>query len=74
MTDDGRPLRVFIFYPPINDRTWTVLLPGSGRHAFPTEGAAVEFALTRATALKGRGRRVEVLTERVSGSWSLIPF
>jgi hypothetical protein len=69
-----RPLRVFVFYPPMNHRTWTVLLPGAEKHVFQTEGTAVEFALTRASAMKGKGRAVEVLRERVSGGWVPIPF
>ncbi|PTR33177.1 hypothetical protein [Luteibacter sp. dw_328] len=69
-----RPLRVFVFYPSMNLHTWTVLLPGATKHVFQTEGTAVEFALTRASAMKGKGRAVEVLRERVSGGWVLVPF
>ena len=74
MDISDRPLRIFVFFPSVADRTWTVLLPGAHKHLFRTEGLAVEFALTRAVALKGRGRAVQVLKERMSGSWIPVHF
>jgi hypothetical protein len=74
MDISDRPLRIFVFFPPINERTWTVLLPGAHKHLFRTEGLAVEFALNQAVALKGKGRAVQVLKERISGSWIPVHF
>lgn len=73
MNDEGRPFRIFIFYPGINERIWRVVLPGGSKHTFPTEGRAVEFALTSASTVTiGRMRRVEVLKETLSGGWMLL--
>lgn len=74
MDISDRPLRIFVFFPHTTEHTWTVLLPGAHKHLFRTEGLAVEFALHRAVALKGRGRAVQVLKERISGSWTPIQF
>lgn len=64
-----RTVRVFVFYPSINHRDWWVLLPGSEQQTFASEGAAVEFALNRAKSLRGSGRAVEVLQEKITGTW-----
>ncbi|HEY4293955.1 hypothetical protein [Luteibacter sp.] len=73
MNDEGRPFRIFIFYPGINERIWRVVLPGGAKHLFPTEGRAVEFALSSAsTVTTGRMRRVEVLKETLSGGWMVL--
>ena len=73
MNDTGRPFRIFIFYPGMNERVWRVLLPGGAKHLFPTEGRAVEFALSSASAATGQARRVEVLKETLSGGWMVLP-
>jgi len=73
MNDAGRPFRIFIFYPSMNERVWRVVLPGGAKHLFPTEGRAVEFALTSASSVTtGRMRRVEVLKETLSGGWIIV--
>jgi len=73
MNDAGRPFRIFIFYPGMNERIWRVLLPGGAKHLFPTEGRAVEFALASASSVTtGRMRRVEVLKETLSGGWMVV--
>lgn len=64
-----KTLRVFVFYPSINHRDWWVLLPGAGQQTFASEGAAVQFALERARDLRGSGRAVEVLQEKITGTW-----
>ena len=71
-TEHVKPLRVYVFYPSINHRAWWVLLPGSAKQSFDSEGAAIEFAVTRARALRGHGRPVEVLQEKISGSWMAV--
>ena len=73
MNDAGRPFRIFIFYPGMNERVWRVVLPGGAKHLFPTEGRAVEFALSSASAVTGQMRRVEVLKETLSGGWMVLP-
>ena len=64
-----RTLRVYVFYPSTNHRDWWVLLPGSEQQTFASEGAAVEFALERAKDLRGSGRAVEVVQEKITGTW-----
>ncbi|SKC04034.1 hypothetical protein [Luteibacter sp. 22Crub2.1] len=69
VTEHVKPIRVYVFYPSMNHRSWWVLLPGSAKELFGSEGAAVDFAFTRARELSGHGRPVEVLQEKISGSW-----
>ncbi|MGF6712793.1 hypothetical protein QFZ41_003757 [Luteibacter sp. W1I16] len=64
-----KTLRVFVFYPSINHRNWWVLLPGAAQETFASEGAAVQFALERARDLRGSGRAVEVVQEKITGTW-----
>lgn len=68
-TEHVKPIRVHVFYPSMNHRSWWVLLPGATKALFESEGAAVDFAFTRARELSGHGRPVEVLQEKISGSW-----
>ena len=69
VNESPRTVRVFVFYPSINHRDWWVLLPGSEQQTFLSEGAAVEFALGRARSMRGSGRAVEVLQEKITGTW-----
>jgi hypothetical protein len=67
--DSLRVLRVFVFYPSPNHPDWWVLSPGAVQQTFASEGAAVEFALGRANSLRGSGRPVEVVQEKITGTW-----
>lgn len=69
LTETLKTLRVFVFYPSTNHPDWWVLLPGAEQLTFPSEGAAVEFALGRARDLRGSGRAVEVMQEKITGTW-----
>lgn len=73
MEQGVRALRVFVLYPAMNSRVWRVMLPGTAQFTFDTEWDAVEYALAKAASLKGSGRPVEVLKERVSGDWAFVP-
>jgi hypothetical protein len=67
--DTLRVVRIFVFYPSANHPDFWVLLPGAGQRTFLSEGAAVEFALGYAKSLRGSGRAVEVVQEKITGTW-----
>ena len=62
-----RPLRVFVFYPSMNLRTWTVLLPGATKHVFQTEGTAVEWGRVVAEAER-HGQKLSVLDSQIEAT------
>jgi hypothetical protein len=64
-----RSIKIFIFAPSLKHPHWWVLLPGAEQLNCPSENAAVAFALEKARPLRQSGRPVEILQERMTGTW-----
>jgi|GEM_PF-3334129 len=72
---DGERRRIYIMLPGATSRFWRVLPPGQKAFIeFPSEGAAVQFAMTRANESRRNDERlVDVFKETASGGWVTLP-
>lgn len=64
-----RSLKIFIFAPSGKHPHWWVLLPGAEQIVCPSERVAVAVALEKAKPLRRSGRPIDVLLERMTGTW-----
>jgi hypothetical protein len=73
LSAEGRLPQVFVFYPGLNSRMWWVLAPDAAKRGFTSESLALAFARARAVFLGEQGHPLDVLQERISGSWFRVP-
>lgn len=73
MSAGGRLPQVLVFYPGLNSRMWWVLAPDAAKCSFASETLALAFARGRAECLGELGHPLDVLQERISGSWFRVP-